>query len=210
MRNIMRGKGWHAPSLSRRRLLVFGAGASMFALAGCASSGTTTTTPNVSGWVTALQALAAEAGQIIPQLSQVAGFSSVEPQVQQIVAGIQQALSGVSSAWTQSQGQSALTTVENYINDLAPIVLPFVGMIPGVGTAGSVIGLIVASLPAIEAALNVALSALTPQATSLQQTAPPLPASARLGAAPPSASVSQQYVNLLISKVKAAKARLRK
>ena len=178
-------------NLSRRTFLLASA---TVPLAGCSTiSGIIGNTTSSQQIVTALQAVATEITQVIPQLSQVPGFAgNTLTAVQQVVAEIQQVLSGVSSAITQGQGQSILIQVENYINDLAPLVLPFVSLIPG----GSIIGMVVAALPAIEAAAGVVASALSNLSKSIATSAPPLPASARLRATTP-ISTSQQYLNLL-------------
>ena len=205
MRNLMRGAAIAASpiqSLSRRRLLALAAGGSLAAvLAGCGTTGGTTTTTTASSWVQAFQALAAEAQLIVPELTAVGLGGNTLTSVQSIVGDIESVLSGVSTAMTQSQGQSVLAQVEGYINNLAPLVLPFVSLIPG----GSVIGLIVAALPAIEALVNFGISALTPVTAQLAASAPAPTASAKLKGSV-TAPTAQQYLNLLIQKAKAAKA----
>jgi hypothetical protein len=182
---------------SRRSFLMLSAGAGALAVSGCGiltnNTGTTTT-----AWISAIQAIGAEAGQFVTQLSSVAGVpASVVSEAQTIIAEIQKAAAAVGSATTASVGQSVLQTIETYINDLAPLVLPFVSLIPG----GSIIGLIVAALPAIEAMLNVAISNISSAAAQLAASAPALPASAKFGAV--SIPVSQQYLNLLLNKASA-------
>ena len=119
-------------------------------------------------------------------------------QISTYITAIEQAVSAVGGSITQTQGQSVLDQIESAINAIAPLVLPFVSAIPG----GSYIGLIVAALPALETAVGFLVSALTPAAVQVAQTAPPLPASATFGAI--NLPVSQQYLNLLISKAKAS------
>ena len=206
MRNLMRGAAIAASpiqSVSRRRLLTLAAGGSLAAvLAGCGTTGGgSTTTTTVSGWVQAFQALAAEAQLIVPELTAVGLGGNTLTSVQAIVGDIESVLSGVSTAMTQTQGQSVLAQVEGYINNLAPLVLPFVSLIPG----GSVIGLIVAALPAIEVLVNFGISALTPVTAQLAASAPAPTASAKLKGSV-AAPTAQQYLNLLIQKAKAAKA----
>ena len=207
MRNLMRGAAIAASpiqSVSRRRLLTLAAGGSLAAfLAGCGTTGgsTTTTTTTVSGWVQAFQALAAEAQLIVPELTAVGLGGNTLTSVQAIVGDIESVLSGVSTAMTQTQGQSVLAQVEGYINNLAPLVLPFVSLIPG----GSVIGLIVAALPAIEALVNFGISELSSVTAQLAASAPAPTVSAKLKGSV-AAPTAQQYLNLLIQKAKAAKA----
>lgn len=153
--------------LSRRHLIqLTGSAAVGSLLAGCATLGNGSTLAQTA--VTALQAVATEITQVIPQLITAGLGGNTLSAVQNIVAEIQQVLSGVSNAMTQSQGQSILQQVESYINDLAPLVLPFVSAIPG----GSIVGLIVAALPAIEAVVGVAFTYLTNIAQGLATTAP--------------------------------------
>jgi hypothetical protein len=179
---------------SRRRFLLLGAAALALPVFGCA------TTPNTTpAWVAALQAIATEASSILPQLAAVGLSGAALASAQTIVKEIQAALSAIGVASTVSQGQAVLQQVETYINALAPLVLPFVAAVPG----GTIIGLVVAALPAVETALNFVASLLTPVAQQLAASAPPLPASAGFGAP----SASQQYMNLLILRGQATRAR---
>jgi hypothetical protein len=179
---------------SRRRFLLLGAAALALPVFGCA------TTPNTTpAWVAALQAIATEASSILPQLAAVGLSGAALASAQTIVKEIQAALSAIGVASTVSQGQAVLQQVETYINALAPLVLPFVAAVPG----GTIIGLVVAALPAVETALNFVASLLTPVAQQLASSAPPLPASAGFGAP----SASQQYMNLLILRGQAKRAR---
>ncbi len=191
-------------NLSRRHLMLLAGGAAVAPLVGCASVNS-----QVPSWVAALEAIATEAGSILPQL-EAAGLSGADAaKAQQIVAEIQSALKVINIASSETQGQSALATVEGYINALAPLALPFVSLIPG----GTVVGLIVAALPAIELALNFIVSLLTPQAKELAASAPKLPAKARFKGrlrgryAVTQTQIAQQYLILL--EARAAKSRYR-
>lgn len=174
--------------LSRRMLLLSGAAA--VTVAGCSTLSNWTTITQQA--VTALQAIAAEITQIIPQLVSAGLGGNTLTAVQNIVTEIQSVLSGVTTAITNGQGQSILIQVEDLINQLAPLVLPFLSAIPG----GSIIGMIVAALPAIEALVGVAITALTNLAQSLASSAPAVTSSryrGRLRKAVP----SQAYLQML-------------
>jgi hypothetical protein len=158
--------------ITRRTLLL--TGASSIALAACSTSTTTTVNTQVPVWAAALKAVLTEIVSVLPQLQAVGLSGTALTQAQTIIGQIETALSAIGAASSASQGATTLATVESYINALAPLVLPFVGLVPG----GSVIGLIIAALPEIELALNFVISLLTPQAKSIAATAPPLPASA--------------------------------
>ena len=86
---------------------------------------------------------------------------------------------GISAASTATEGQNALVIIEGYVNVLVPVIWPVVQ--PMIATAspgaGLTLGLIVADLPAIEAAINFATD-LTADALQLAKLAP-TPASAR-------------------------------
>lgn len=188
--------------LSRRNFLLASTGVAAVGtgLGSCAIFSPTGT----SEWVPPLQAIAVEITQIIPELVKVGLGGNTLNSVQQIVGEIQQVLSAITSASNQGQGQSVLAQIENYINDLAPLILPFVSLIPG----GTIIGLIVAALPAIEAMLNVIVTQLTALAQSLAGSAPPLPsASGRFGAR--FGVNSQAYVTLLVNRAAQRSARFR-
>lgn len=177
--------------LNRRALLLAGVFLIGTPLVGCSS---TTTVPT---WVAALQAIATEFNLVMPQLVTAGMSSDVAAKVQAIIAQIQQALTAINSASTQTQGQSVLTTVEGYINALTPLALPFVAAIPG----GSVLGLIIAALPAIELAVNMVTSLLNPNALKVASSAPPLPANmtAKAGATfDGSKASSQAYMDWLV------------
>ena len=180
--------------VSRRTLLATVAPGALLTLAGC---GTTPVNPSV--WISGIQAIATEVGQIAGQLGAAGVSASVIAQVQSIVASIQAAASAVGGAVTQSAGQSILIQIEGYINALVPIIQPFLSLVPGVG---SIIGIIVIALPAIEAALNIIVGLLSPAATALASNAPPLPLTAA-----PGFDVHQAYLNMLIQRANAVRAR---
>lgn len=147
--------------LSRRNLLKIAIGAAAMVpvatLLGC--PGTTT---SVSSWVQVIEDIGTEAVDIVPQL-EAAGMSAASGStVQSIVTEIQAAASAIGSSSTATQGQSTLQQIEGYINSLAPLVAPFVALVPG----GAVISIIIAALPLAESALNM-ITALTSQAQSL-------------------------------------------
>ena len=164
--------------LTRRSLILTTAPAAL-ALAGCATSGGTITF-SVANFTAAIQAIAAEVGEIIPTIAGVTSIpAATVSEIQSIVAEIQQVAAGVGQVSTATAGQTLLTQIEGYINDLAPIVLPLLSAIPGIGPAIGIIGIIVGALPEIEAAVNIVTSLLSSQAQALV-TAAPQPASAAL------------------------------
>lgn len=183
-----------APLTRRRALRAVLLGGAAIALAGCG----TPTTGSVSVWVAGLQAIETEVQAILPQIASAVSIPAATlAEITSILSAITSALSAISSASSTLTGASVLAQVEGYINALAPLILPFLSAIPG----GGVIGLIVAALPAIEAALNF-ISSLTSQALSLASAAPAL-ASARLrgpAAVALTPAVSQLYLNLLIAR----------
>lgn len=195
--------------LSRRTLLMASAVAP---LAGCSTLNSFVGNTTVPQWVTALQAVAAEVGQILPQLQQYVSVpAATASEITAAVSGMQQVLSGVSTSWSQAQGESALQQIETYINNIAPLVLPILTAagvsIPG----GAIISLIIASLPAIEAAVGMVLSALSSTSVQVAQVAvpPSSAASARLRAtfAPTPFAQLQQvspiYLQMLEQRAKA-------
>lgn len=152
-------------------------------------------------WLAGLQAVATEAAQILPELQAVGLSGSAVTTAENAVAGIQKALSALSAASTTLQGASVLVTVENYINVLAPIALPFVAAVPG----GSTFALIVAALPAIEIAVNFGVSLLSPTALQAASAAPaPAITTGSVTSAVKGTPVatSQDYLNLLIQRAK--------
>lgn len=194
---------------NRRNFLLASAGVFALGVAGCSTSQTqnvNNVNSQVPGWVAALQAVATEVSSIMPQLTAAGLTGSAASKAQGIIAQIEKALGAIGSASTAADGQSVLATVETYINSLAPLVEPFVAAIPG----GSIVGLIVAALPAIELAVNMLVTLLTPQAQALANTAPPLTtttASAPFGLG--ALATSQQYLVMLEQRA-AAKARYRR
>jgi len=193
--------------LTRRSLLATAAPAALaIGLAGCGTtiSGITNTVTTVGPTViAALQALGTMFAQVVPQLAPFGLTGTSQSEALSIISTIESALSGVGSTLTLSQGQSILTVVENSLNTLAPIILAAIpaaalAAIPG----GSIIGLIVAALPAIEAGVNFLVSLIGQAASSLKTSAPALPASSRFKAL--ATGSSQQYMNLLIQRASAA------
>lgn len=156
-------------------------------VAGCANF-------KAAAWLAAIQDISQLFVTVEPELVGQ-GFDANSP-IQVTVAGVrttttvsgiaalvQRAVAGLGAAASASQGQSVLVTVETYINAMVPVIYPvlrpfIVAATPGGGFA---IGLIVANLPAIEAALNFAVdiagnlaaTLLTPQAKQLAVLAPP-------------------------------------
>ena len=128
--------------LSRRALLLTTAPAAL-ALAGCASSGGTTTF-NVAAFAQAIQAVSDELGSVLSALPTGTIAAGTLSTIQTIIADIQSVATGVSSVVTPAAGASLLTTIESYINELAPIVLPLISAIPGIGSAASIIGIVIA------------------------------------------------------------------
>lgn len=161
--------------IDRRAFLAF-AGAGI--VAGCTQAA-------VARWVAGEQAVAQEFAVVAPELAalgynvgtpiSVDGVTVTIPSTAADLANLTSAL-GVASQ--VSQGQPILVKVEAYINAITPVIWPIVGPMvtaanPGVGLA---LGLIVASLPALEGLLNFAVdfgkTLLTPQAASLATLAP--------------------------------------
>lgn len=122
----------------------------------------------VPQWMTAIQAVGQEFALVLPQLQQAGMPASDAATAQQVIAQIQQAATAVGTASSATQGQSALIQIEGAINAIAPIALPFVSLIPG----GSILGLIIVALPAIETMLNVTVSLLSAPAKQIAATAP--------------------------------------
>ena len=171
--------------ISRRALIVGAPSLALPAalLSGCGGSTglpSNTVVGQISSTVlSGLQAIAATITSVAPQLVAAGLPSSALGTVNGYIQDIEQVVAGVNSASSAATGATVLSDVETYINTIAPIILPFVSAIPG----GSIIGLIVAALPAIETALGTFISLLTPAAKQVATTAPTLPASARFGGA---------------------------
>ncbi len=175
-------------TISRRDLF---RGAAMvpvgIALASCAGGN------QVPAWVAAIAAIGREAVLILPQLVAAGLPGAAASQAAAIIGSIQNVAQTISAASTAAQGQAALGQIEIYINAVAPIVADYAGLVPG----GSILGLIVAALPAVELAVNVIVDLLTPQAKALAGTAPTaIPSTPTAAAAPLSA---QQAMERLIA-----------
>lgn len=150
----------------------------------------------VASWVAGIQAIGTEIATLLPGLAGIAGIpASTVAQITQIITEIEQIAAGIGIASSASAGQTALQAIEALINTLAPLLLPILSLIPG----GAIIGIIVAALPAIEAALGMVISLLTPPAMALSARAPSLTSSRLRGSAVTSRAVSQQYLMLLIA-----------
>lgn len=146
--------------LTRRDLL---AGTALLTVAACDQF-----TTQVPLWVSAIQAIGQETVAIMPQLTAAGLSGDAATHATSIIAQIQTATTAITTAATAAQGQSTLVQIETYVNALAPYIAQYAALVPG----GSVIGLIVAALPAIELALNLAVNILTNEAKALAQTAP--------------------------------------
>lgn len=152
-------------------------------------------------WLAGLQAVATEAAQIVPELTAVGLNGSALATVETAVSAIQKAVSALNAASTTLQGASVLVTIENYINVIAPVVVPFVAAVPG----GATIALIVAALPAIEVAVNFGVSLLSPTALGLSTSAPAVPittGTVKSAVSGTPVASSQDYLNLLIQRAK--------
>jgi len=183
--------------LSRRTLLFTTAPAAL-ALAGCATTNGVTTF-NVAAFAQAIQAISDQVGQFVAELPAGTIAASTLKVIQTIVGDIQTVAAGVAGVTTPAAGQSLLTTIEGYLNQLAPILLPLISAIPGIGAAASIIGIIVAALPEIEAIVGM-VTALIPQAQTLASAAPPI-SSGKYRAV--FGSNSAAYLNLLIHRAAA-------
>jgi hypothetical protein len=187
---------------TRRRLL---AGAAVVATGASLGACATNPLPNVnvttisSLALAGLQAIGTEIVSVAPQLEKFGLSGSSLSTVQTIIADIEQILGGVNAASSAVSGQTVLAQIEGYVNTLAPIILPFVAAVPG----GTIIGAIIAALPAIETAVNFLISLLSPQAQQVAATAPTPGASVsarakvRFGAVAP--TPSQVYLEALIA-----------
>lgn len=182
-------------SITRRALLRTTAfTAPAFALAACAGPGGVPVTVNVpvSSWANAIQGI----GQYFTQqfLPSLTGAGAKIPQstlatIERIVGGIGGAAAGVDAATTQSQGASTLQTIENYVNELAPVVGPFLALIPG---AGPILSIALAALPAVEGLVNMGSTLLSPLAQQIAAT--PVATKPTAMAAPLSPAAALQIV----------------
>ncbi len=173
-------------------------------------------------WVAAEQALGQEFTVVAPELAQFGINASgpvtipsfkigniTVPPVTTTVQGVgslaSQLTAAVGAASTVAQGQTTLIKIETYTNALVPVIWPVLSPYvtaanPGVGLT---LGLIVASLPALEGMLNFAVdfggTLLSGDAQALAKLASPVApvvTANRLGAA--LAPTSQDYLNELM------------
>lgn len=184
--------------ISRRSLLLTTAPAAL-ALAGCAGG---TTTFNVAGFAQAIQAVSDELNQVLGSLPVGSIPAATLATIEKFIGDIKTVAAGVASVTTPQAGQSLLITIEDYFNQLAPIILPLISVIPGIGSAASILGIIIAAMPAIEAIVNMLITALTPAAQSLAKAAPALPATSGRFFRAAYGQNSQGYLNLLINRTK--------
>lgn len=199
--------------LNRRRFTQLLLSSTALSLVDCSAA-------QVASWVAGEQAVGQEFVIVEPELA-AAGFNAATP-IPVTISGvtktttlagvgtlIQQLTTALGAASTASQGQSTLIEIETYINALTPIIWPIVSPFitaasPG---AGFTIGLIVAALPALEAALNFAVdfggTILTSQAQQLAKLAPPVPAAAKFGTVGVVQTPSEVYLNMLVERANA-------
>src|SRR6185312_3303581 len=131
----------------------------------------------VPAFVAALQSVGQDVLLAMPQLLKAGLSGATAATVNTAINAISQVGNDVSAASTATQGQSALIQIEGYVNAIAPDVLPFLPLIPG----GSIIAIVIAALPAIEAMLNFAASLLSAEAKAVAATAQvPAPAASTL------------------------------
>ena len=190
-------------TLTRRRLI---AATPMIpiglALADCAALGTAAGTALAPAAASAIEAIGQYFVNNVLSAIQGAGASissSTLGTITQIVNSIGQAAAGISTATTQTQGQSTLQTIEGYVNNLAPVVAPFLSLIPG---AGPILTIAFAALPAIEGLVNLGSSLLTPLVSQIAAAPVPSPAPAagrRLGAAAPVRVSPNQALALVLA-----------
>ncbi len=180
-----------------RRMFLAATAPGALALAGCGTTLIPTpVTTAIPQWVSAIQAVGTEVGQLVAALPSSVIPAGTVTEIQNVVATIQSIASGISAATTASAGQSALSQIEALINDLAPLILPFTSSIP---TIGPIIGIVVAALPAIEALLTPFISLVSSTTQSLATLAPAVTtASGRYRAV--FGQNSQAYLQLLLKK----------
>jgi hypothetical protein len=170
--------------LSRRQLLSTSAFLpAAFALAACASTTPGTTPVNTTTlpqWIQGIEAIGQQITSAIPALVTAGLPTSSLPTVTTVIGAIQDAASAISSASAATTGQSVLLKIEGFFNQLTPIISPFVAMIPGYG---GIIALALQAIPALEGALNIGVSLLTPATSALA--VPSVPAGRMAMAAPP-------------------------
>ena len=136
--------------------------------------------------VAAMSAFGKEIVLVAPQLEKFGLSDNADAQVKKYAQLMADLANGITTATPATEGQSTLTKIEDYINAVAPIVAPFVSLVPG----GSIIGLCIAALPEIELLVNLGASLLTQAAKQIANTAPKPPAALRAGA------TAQQYPNI--------------
>lgn len=141
-----------------------------FALAACAGAGggvPVTVNVPVSSWTNAIQGIGQYfTQQFLPSLTSAGAKipASTLGTIERIVGGIGGAAAGVNAATTQSQGAGVLATIENYANELAPVVAPFLALIPG---AGPILTIALAAMPAVEGLVNMGSTLLSPLAQQI-------------------------------------------
>ena len=165
------------------------------ALAGCAATTATTGGTTVTSAVTAIQAFGQYLAQtFLPALtgSGVSIPTSTLTTISNIISGIGSAANAIGTAASATAG-STLATIENYVNQLAPVIQPFIAMIPGVGSIASIAFM---ALPAIEGLVNMASTLLSPlvQSIAAQPAATSTPTAARVALTP------QQALAILLQK----------
>jgi hypothetical protein len=191
--------GHNHPPLARRHIFSFIPIGLAFAAAGCAPTPTPSTTTGgtpvpvpvntttLPQWIQGIEAIGQQITGAIPALLTAGLPTSVLPTVTTVIGAIQNAAGAISSASTATAGQSVLLKIEGFFNQLTPIITPFVAMIPGYG---GIIALALQAIPALEGALNIGVSLLTPATVAL--TVPP-------ASAGPQAMSSGQALNALIA-----------
>jgi hypothetical protein len=161
----------------------------------CAPAPSVTMTPNpVPQWLAALQAIGTIGLNAIPELKSAGLVGTGAAQATTIIQNVVSAASAISASSTATQGQSVLIQIEGDANALAPIIAPFLPLIPG----GGVIGLIFAALPLIEAGVNLGVSLLSPKVTAMAAAVPTRVPMAGTGPVPP--MTAQEAVNELIAR----------
>ncbi|MDE2426324.1 MAG: hypothetical protein KGO96_10510 [Elusimicrobia bacterium] len=175
-----------------RRAVLFTGATGVLAAVLTACSGTTPS-PTAPAWVSIAQSIAAGLGAAVPGLEGVGLSTTTGGEITTAANSIARLLAQLPAVPTAAQGQSIVTTIENDINTFAPLITPFAALIPG----GATIGLVVAALPALEAAVNLATS-LTSTALSLATTATPKTAGGARGAHGPAPQLSPQAALVLL------------
>ena len=167
-------------------------------LAACAPSNnggaTIGVTVPLSSAVTAIQAFGQYLAQtFLPSLtgSGVPISNNVLGTISKIITGISGVANAVGTASSATTG-SVLATIEGYVNQLAPVVQPYLSMIPGFGSIAAIAFM---ALPAIEGLVNMGATLLSPLVQQI--------AAAPVPAGPTAAGVAltpQQALQLLLQK----------